>query len=160
MEHRWDDIGRPILRYVDGRERATPGVGLSLQAEEIAAGIARQDVPEVGVTIDMLVQDQCLNAIRVTTLDSTYPEYLVQGVTPRGLERLDQWFQPAAERALQALAAGFEAQADETSDPEQRSRLRAAAVKFGSATGDVAVKVFSEVLATVALKLAAGQLPF
>lgn len=100
LQNRWEDLAAPILRYVDERERASPGPGLSLQAEAIGTAIGyRGATAHVATTIEKLVHDECLKAIKVTSLGSPYPEYLVQGVTATGLRRLGRWDRSEARSA-------------------------------------------------------------
>jgi hypothetical protein len=128
-------------------DEATPNGVLGLDALTERMNRNATEIARVSKAVDRLHQAGFLHAAKLEAFSDEYPDFMIRGLTPLGLEAVGAW--PRESDELQDVfirALETQAQEIEKKDPEGASKIRSFA-KFVARDGvDVAKSVLTAVI--------------
>ncbi len=144
----WIPHELPALIAIAAWDEATTGPDV-LRIETLTEFMKRApaDQPRVAKAVGRLVDAGYVDAQSVGGFGAAYVDYLIDGLTPAGLEAVGAWPRQSDElvavflRALESQAQGLE-----ESQPAEASKVRAFATFLGTQGLDVAKSVITAVI--------------
>jgi len=143
----WTPHELPALIAIAEWDEVTPNGVLSLEALTERMNRKGTDIARVSKAVDRLHQAGYVNAAKLEAFSDEYPDFMIEGLTPLGLEALGAW--PRESDALQdVFLRALETQAAEIQekDPEGASKVRSFAKFIAGAGVDVAKSVLTAVI--------------
>jgi hypothetical protein len=151
----WGPHELPVLIAIaDWDEETTTVDFLRLETLTERLGRPPDGIARVAKAVARLVEAGYVSAQTLTYMGAIYPDFMIRGLTPLGLQATGAWPRESDD-LVEVLLRTLEAQADalEASQPEEASRIRQVG-KFLAGTG---LDVAKSIAIAVATRAATGQ---
>jgi hypothetical protein len=143
----WTPHELPVLIAIAEWDEATSNDVLSLPVLTERMGREPNAIARVAKAVDRLNQAGYINARENTAMSDPYPDFMILGLSPLGLEAVGAWPRESDDlvnvflRVLESQAHSVEAK-----DPDGAAKIRAFAKYVASAGMDVAKSVVTAVI--------------
>jgi len=143
----WTPHELPALVAIAEWDEATPNGVLGLESLTELMKRPTNEIARVAKAVDRLHQAGHVNAAKSEAFGDEYPDFMVRGLTPLGLEAVGAWPRESDElRDVFLSALETQAREIERKDPEAASNIRAFAKYMAGAGMDVAKSVLTAVI--------------
>jgi hypothetical protein len=147
----WAPHELPTLVAIADWDEQTSNDVLRLETLTERLGRPPEEIARVAKAVDRLVEAGFVKAHKLDYMGAAYPDFMIQGLTPLGLQAVGAWPRES-DTLVEVFLRTLESQARslEKEDPVEASKLRAVATYLAGAGLDVAKTVVAAVLSHMA----------